>query len=238
MPEYVLKSDGKVMRRPVALSCPEEREVLLTDALWTALRNNQTTTVRNAFQVGPFSPVHLAISAAFTFATVPLPQLSLHTAIETDDKQIVPTFFKDGEERVTLQWDPPKDCRLFLMLHVSPLATVDGTSYVSRQQYLYAVDSDKATFRLPLPNLYDDCRICSGMGAEGFHAPFISDLVVTAVSSIANSQWNSDLLKSLETSQKFFRFSGTAEGFKTIPVRNWQRLCATVGTDLLNFLIV
>jgi hypothetical protein len=67
-----------------------------------------------------------------------------------------------------------------------------------------------------LPNLHDDCRICTG-GFEGDQETAL-ECVRASLEQFNQSKWNSDLMRTIEQSQKFFRFRPTKETFETLPI--------------------
>ena len=94
--------------------------------------------------------------------------------------------------------------------------------------WLFACDADKRGYRLPLPNLHDDCRICTGAFDDLGNG---RRCVTASLEQFRKSKWNADLMRTSEQSQKFFRFQPTKETFETLPIQadDWTTLCDKVG---------
>jgi hypothetical protein len=104
--------------------------------------------------------------------------------------------------------------------------------------WLFACDVDKRGYRLPLPNLHDDCRICTGAFDGDQETAF--DCVKASLEQFNKSKWNADLMRTSEQSKQFFRFKPTRDGFETLPIQsdNWTMLCEKVGSALIERVIV
>jgi hypothetical protein len=97
--------------------------------------------------------------------------------------------------------------------------------------WLFACDQEQRGYRLPLPNLHDDCRICTG-AFDGDQATAL-ECVQASLAQFHRSKWNADLLRAGETAQKFFRFQPTADTFTTLPIQGeWTQHCEKVATAL------
>jgi hypothetical protein len=91
---------------------------------------------------------------------------------------------------------------------------------------------------LPLPNLHDDCLVCTGQFPDQYKSA--SEAVNASLEQFRKSKWNADLLQGLERSQQFFRFQPTNETFTTLPIAaaDWTTLCDKVATDILERVVL
>jgi hypothetical protein len=98
--------------------------------------------------------------------------------------------------------------------------------------------SRPSPYRLPLPNLHDDGLICTGEFEESYDTGQAS--VVASLEQFNQSQWNSDLMRTVAESQKFFRFRPTNETFETLPIEaaDWTTLCDKVSTAIMDRVIL
>lgn len=143
---------------------------------------------------------------------------------ETANKPtIVPHFVPaDGAIRLAPEWLPPADMALFFLSHFD----AHPTGWLYNRSSLAAIHTNKAVhgfFKLPLPNIYPNCKLC--LGNDGNHiqpdvrAP-LSVVMEKSLNVFQNSGWNADLLASnpVDIIHQFFRFS--AEDNKTpMPAR-------------------
>jgi hypothetical protein len=147
---------------------------------------------------------------------------------------LVPKFASTTDLQLPLVWKVPTGIRLVFVTRTefSELSTrIDGN-------WLFAFNEAGNAFRLPLPNLHDDCRICMGSFKNVYSTAL--DCVAASLQQFNQSKWNADLMRTVEQSQKFFRFQPTNETFETLPiaVTDWTTLCDKVSTALMERIIL
>ena len=146
---------------------------------------------------------------------------------------MVPMFASGTDLEMPLVWKVPVNVKVIfavLTKEADDLVSVEGN-------WLFACDQDKRGFRLPLPNLHDDCRICTGAFDGDQETAF--ECVKASLDQFAVSKWNSDLMRTIEQSQKFFRFLPTKDTFEPLPVQGeWTALCNKVSTALFERVVV
>ncbi len=133
-----------------------------------------------------------------------------------------------------LVWRAPKEVRLAFVVRTefaNDCARVCGN-------WLFACDADQRGYRLPLPNLHDDCLICTGNFDDRYGSG--AECVTASLEQFRKSKWNADLMRTIERSQKFFRFAPTNETFTTLPLEaaDWTTLCDKVSTTITERLIL
>jgi len=63
--------------------------------------------------------------------------------------------------------------------------------------------------------------------------------VQASLEQFNRSKWNADLMRTIEQSQKFFRFQPTKDSFETLPIQGeWTALCNKVSTALWERVVV
>jgi hypothetical protein len=104
--------------------------------------------------------------------------------------------------------------------------------------WLFAFNQDHNGYRLPLPNLHDDCSICTGQFESSYNT--VQAGLIASLEQFNQSKWNSDLMRTSDQSQQFFRFRPTNETFETLPiaVADWTTLCEKVSTAILDRVIL
>jgi hypothetical protein len=104
--------------------------------------------------------------------------------------------------------------------------------------WLFACDGHHRSYRLPLPNLHDDCLLCTGSFADEY--PSAAEGITASLEQFRKSKWNADLMRTAEQSQKFFRFQPTNETFTTLPIEaaDWTTLCDKVSTEIAERIVL
>ena len=101
--------------------------------------------------------------------------------------------------------------------------------------YIIAKHTYRLTYLLPLPNVYDDGKIClPDDGSEDVSRP-LSVALDTALKSFQTSQWNVDLYHARNhEDRKMFRFDPDG---KQLPIQgNWPQLCEVINNAAYQFL--
>jgi hypothetical protein len=243
--EVLLGEDGRVFRRVV-----QQREVVVDEnAVFSAVKESQMARIPNAMIVGK-SIAGLSIkeepSRVIIYATVSLPFVRFNTSFKTleDGQVVVPVFEKPNPSsstpRFTVDWDVAVACqgkvRLWLLVEV--IKTKEPL-FETSTCWLAATSSSGHIYRIPLSNVYDDCKICMGDTWGGRQQPTLQQSLDEALNQFLNSPWNSDLSKSREKSDAFFRFKPENEGFKTLPTtQQWNNLCERVSYPALDVLCI
>ena len=114
--------------------------------------------------------VNLYIDHERPWFTVPIKELVLATLYSTvtvdGQARVVPQFQRrlGTEIQLKLTWKTPSTMRLRGLLRGTPLhfdrPAID-------LMWLLAYTSDSQIWKLPLPNVYADCKVCTGNGAVG-----------------------------------------------------------------------
>ena len=67
-----------------------------------------------------------------------------------------------------------------------------------------------------------------------------AECVTVSLEQFRKSKWNADLMRTVERSQQFFRFSPTNETFTTLPIEaaDWTTLCDKVSTDIMERVVL
>jgi len=219
--EILLRADGSLVERVL-----RERELEAGPAVLDALTESVTRSVRNVLRLPEWGAVHANVGLDDTLYTVALDRLPLHTRFRLVADVLVPAFASESDLELALVWQAPRDMRLAFAVHTE---AEDG-AVVILNNYLFACDTRNRAYRLPLPNLFDDCKVCTG--EFGRTQPSGAAAVAASVEQFRASQWNADLMRTVERSQQCFRFQPTNDTFTTLPdaVPDWTTLCDKVST--------
>jgi len=219
--EIILRENGTLTERVI-----RERDLNAGPAVLAALTESVTRSVRQVLRLPEWGAVHASVGLDDTLWTVVLDRLPLATRFRLVADVLVPAFAAESDLELSLVWQVPRDMRLAFVVRTES----EEGEVVIHQNYLFACDTRNRAYRLPLPNLFDDCKVCTGEFARTH--PSGAAAVAASVEQFRASPWNADLMPAIERSQQCFRFQPTNESFTTLPiaVADWTTLCDKVST--------
>jgi len=226
--EIILNHDGSFVERLVS-----ERPLNVGQNVLDTLTENVCRQVRNVFHIPNWGAVHASVGLHDVLWCIALDKIPLHARFKLINQVMVPMFASGTDIEMPLVWRVPVNVKV-----VFCVLTKAEDGFVSVEgNWLFACDSEKRGYRLPLPNLHDDCRICTGQ-FEGDQETALA-CVQKSLDQFAVSKWNSDLMRTIEQSQKFFRFLPTKDTFEPLPIQGeWTSLCSKVSTALYERVVV
>jgi len=227
--EIIIKDNGTITERTI-----RERDLDAGKLVQEALNEAVTRTIRNVLSLPNWGLVHANAGSGDTLWSVVIGQIPLHARFRLVNGVLVPAFASDTEIEMPLVWQAPSEVRLAFVVLTEP----DQDRVKIAGNWLFACDQDNRGFRLPLPNLHDDCRICTGEFPACYDTA--NQAVLASLEQFRKSKWNSDLMRTVERSQKFFRFQPTNESFQTLPIEasDWRSLCDKVSTDVMERVVL
>lgn len=219
--EIILRENGTLTERVI-----RERDLNAGPAVLAALTESVTRSVRQVLRLPEWGAVHASVGLDDTLWTVVLDRLPLATRFRLVADVLVPAFAAESDLELSLVWQVPRDMRLAFVVRTES----EEGEVVIHQNYLFACDTRNRAYRLPLPNLFDDCKVCTGEFARTH--PSGAAAVAASVEQFRASPWNADLMPAIERSQQCFRFQPTNESFTTLPIAaaDWTTLCDKVST--------
>jgi hypothetical protein len=142
---------------------------------------------------------------------------------------LVPVWRPEQAAALDVTWKPPGSMQLFFVA-----AQFNGASQKNKF-YIISRYTNRLTYLLPLPNLYDDGRICLPDGPEEEYAGPLSSALDMALKSFQTSQWNIDLHRAQDhADRKMFRFDPDG---KQLPIQgSWPGLCEVINNAAYQFL--
>lgn len=226
--EIILNPDGSFVERQVS-----ERPLNVGQSVLDTLTENVCRPVHNVFSLPNWGTVHASVGLHDVLWCVALDKIPLHARFKLINQVMVPMFASGTDLEMPLVWKVPMNVKV-----VFCVLTKAEDGFVSVEgNWLFACDSEKRGYRLPLPNLHDDCRICTGQFEGDQETAF--ECVKASLEQFAVSKWNSDLMRTIEQSQKFFRFLPTKDAFEPLPIQGeWTSLCSKVSTALFERVVV
>lgn len=181
---------------------------------------------------------HLQIYRNRYYVVQRLDQLRISTHFSVDHEnpeECFPVFVPTQDSLLmTRSWTPPDNMRLFLGFVCAPPRT--SASWAMEETYLFATSPDyTGTWRLPLPNVYEDSRVCMGATAPTLCGT-LQGLVESARAHFDEASWNTDLLHGQAPSaSRLFRFNTNPGAPAREATKQWDILCHRVNHPTLNY---
>ena len=227
--EIILRENGTLAERVI-----RERELDAGQAVLDALTDGVTRELKNVLALPDWGRVHASVGLNDTLWTVVINHIPLHARFRLTNQVLVPAFASATDIEMPLVWQAPESVRLAFAVRTE--SEDEGMRVVGN--WLFACDADHRAYRLPLPNLHDDCLICTGSFPDRYDSA--GEAIAASLEQFRKSKWNADLMRTIERSQKFFRFQPTNETFTTLPIEaaDWTTLCDKVSTDIMERVVL
>lgn len=227
--EIIIRENGTLTERVI-----RERDLNAEQSVLQALTDEVTRSIRNVMSIPDWGIAHASVGVTDTIWSVPIDRIPLNARFRLINGVLVPSFASATDIEMPLVWNAPKEVRPVFVVRsefANDCARVCGN-------WLFACDKDNRGYRLPLPNLHDDCLMCTGNFNDRYDSGY--DCVAASLEQFKKSKWNADLMRTVEQSQKFFRFHPTNETFETLPIQaaDWTTLCDKVSTEILERVIL
>lgn len=230
--EYILRSGGEIVRRDST-----ERNIILSEAVINQLCTSVTVHTPNVCwavvqDAAPNSSVSLITRGREVYASFPINSLNIRAPYRLINGAMVPVFSSSADPILGLKWTAPGTMRIRVLIQFKQEVS-SPRRFTMLMMWVYAYDRDGAAYRLPLPNLYEDCKVCNG--DQHFHyCATIQDTIQHVMEMFQNSSWNADLWTTVDESQTLFSFlpegDGAQQTFKSRVVEPWQSYCRKVAT--------
>jgi hypothetical protein len=227
--EIIIRGNGVLTERVI-----RERDLEAGQSVLDALTDEMTRSLRNALTIPDWGLAHANVGLTDTIWSVPIDRIPLNARFRLINDVLVPAFASSTDIEMPLVWQAPKEVRLIFVIRTEfakDCLKIDGN-------WLFACDKDNRGYRLPLPNLHDDCLICTGNFDDRYDSG--GECLTASLEQFRKSKWNADLMRTVEQSQKFFRFQPTNETFETLPIQadDWTTLCDKVSTAIMERVIL
>ena len=227
--EIIIREDGTVVERSL-----RERELNAGPAVLDALTQGVSRNLRRVLTVPEWGLVHANAGCSNTLWSIAITRIPLHTRFRLINGVLVPVFNSASDLEMPLVWQAPKEVRLAFVIQTQE----DEDGIKLDGNWLFAFSEGNRGYRLPLPNLHDDCRICTGSFPDHYNTG--TEAILASLEQFRKSKLNADLMRTAEESQRFFRFRATNETFDTLPIEaaDWTSLCEKVSTDLMERVVL
>jgi hypothetical protein len=227
--EIIIRENGTLTERVI-----RERDLNAEQAVLDALTDGVTRSLRNVVAIPNWGVAHANVGLNDTIWSVAIDRIPLNARFRLINGVLVPAFASASDLEMPLVWHAPREMHLVFVVRTAcadDCVKIDGN-------WLFACDADQRSYRLPLPNLHDDCLICTGNFQDRYDAG--GESVAASLEQFRKSKWNADLMRTVERSQKFFRFQPTNETFETLPIQagDWTTLCDKVSTAITERVIL
>lgn len=238
---FVLTPTGGLSRWDLS-----KTDLNLTQSITDQFCTGVVRQLADAFPMSLIEPSHKDLPSTvgictmqknYSVASMPIISIPLAAPFAVEGDQMYPEF--DRPHPISkLEWVIPRDC-MGLVLAI----TLDY-NYCCTEQLLVARDANGRHFRLPLSNLYADCKLCSGRYSDQVGAANVFEACKAAWAQFKNSNWNADLYTDAtperrSATRKLFSYTVREHGIEQNPVgMDWTTLCEKVATEhITNYLI-
>jgi hypothetical protein len=227
--EIILRENGTLTERTI-----RERDLKAEADVLEGLTADVLRRQRNVMAIPGWGMAHANVGLDDTLWSVVIDRIPLKARFRVVNGVLIPMFASGTDLEMPLVWQAPKEVRLIFAIRTEP----ENDRVLIGGNWLFAFNQDNNGYRLPLPNLHDECTICTGE-FDGTHDS-AREAIIASLEQFNQSKWNSDLMRTVAQSQKFFRFRPTNDTFETLPIEaaDWTSLCDKVSTALLDRVIL
>jgi hypothetical protein len=238
--------------------CPEGRfwretrtrqEIDPGPAFEKAFSKPRPVKIPNVLDIPGYGPVGMCQDDQnnATYWSVPIQFINLRCEFRPvedarEGKILVPKFiYEDGsKEVITIKWTLTGDYgqtapSIVLLIKNAPT----GDNLYTEQQWLFAFNTCKNVYQLPMANLFNHLAICAGKYDAVGRTHL--ECIKKALTQFESSPWNSDLYHNNmeEGTANFFRFRPEKDGFTTLPINsdNWTKLCQKRSTQFTEYVV-
>jgi RES domain-containing protein len=214
------------------------RAVELTDQFMTAMSKNVPRVATNAISMAHLTGVaglpgmaNITLAPGNRVVNMPLNSIPLTTVYLLDGEVLYPAFDSEGPT-MPMIWVPPTTMRVIL-------SVVLGDANQETCQFLTAFDPQGRCWRLPLSNLYEDCKLCPGTNSDSQVNASMIHGAQRVWQQFQRSIWQKDLYTSQgdsirKATRNLFRFIAKDKGFiQQPPVGDWEASCKKIGVDFI-----
>ena len=227
--EIIIRDNGTLTERTI-----RERDLKAEGEVLDELTADVTRSQRNVLAIPGWGVAHANVGLEDTIWSVAINRIPLKARFKLVNSVLVPMFASMTDLEMPMVWMAPPEVRLVFVVRT----TVEDDCVVVGGNWLFAYSKDNNGYRLPLPNLHDECTICTGQFEDSYDTAM--QAVVASLEQFNRSKWNADLMRTVAQSQQFFRFRPTNETFETLPIvaADWTTLCDKVSTAIMDRVIL
>ena len=227
--EIILRDNGTLTERTI-----RERDLKAEGDVLDELTADVTRSQRNVLAIPGWGVAHANVGLADTLWSVPISRIPLKARFKLVNSVLVPMFASLTDLEMPMVWQAPPEVRLVFVVRT----TAEDDCVMVSGNWLFAFNQQRNGYRLPLPNLHDECSLCTGE-FEDSH-PTAQAGISASLEQFNQSKWNADLMRTVAQSQQFFRFRPTNETFETLPIvaADWTTLCDKVSTAMMERVIL
>jgi hypothetical protein len=218
----------------------------LSEDLIARISNKVTRCTPKVFKLDDLA-CGLITTEGETFAYRFIKELKLNTLFRVgEDKLLRPVFLPMSDQqakaekypRFVASWKVPKDMNLMFAAKIFDIQSANPNTRSNHSCFLIAWCLDNKAYRLPLPNLYDNCDVCTG-DFDG-SGRCIQSAFAQACTQMEKATWNSDLLDNSRSSgsDTMFRFKPVGEAMESVELEaDWKPMCPKVATAVTEILM-
>lgn len=220
--EHIISDDGKVVRRTVT-----ESALRITDDAFQTLVAGSPTKIKWVYNDPKTLCMDLTVKGPLTLAIAWLYQLKLKAPFRLVNNVLVPVFDSKVDPVMAIPFYPHAGCSMACITSCQ----WGGGGYQTVQVYFLMRDARLNYWLPPMPNLYEDGRVCHGTFAFRDKTSLL-EICQQSIQMIEEADWNNHLHKPVEKTQAFFRFTPKNDGFETVPCPDWATHCTKIASEI------
>src|SRR5580704_5001990 len=151
--EFIIRDNGTITERTIT-----ERDIKAEGDVLDALTSDVTRSHRNVMPIPGWGIAHANVGLADTIWSVPIDRIPLKARFRVINDVLVPMFASQTDLEMPVIWKSPKEVRLVF----AACTELSDNCVTVNGNWLFALSKDDNGYRLPLPNLHDECSICTG----------------------------------------------------------------------------
>jgi hypothetical protein len=203
-------------------------EIALNSEIMADLVKNARFIVKNAFKVRDYS-ISLSIKSSHIMMTCELKKVQLNTTFSLQENKLVPEFQPNTQFlRLNAAWPVPTNMKLYF----SVMTNHSSRDRNIQRAYLFATNPNNPGFwALPLPNYYEDGRMCLGRHINDLFFSTTYEVMDKALDAMENAVWNIDLANEhiFANSKKLFKFNPENQLAIAVPLSpDWTTYCKRI----------
>lgn len=211
-------------------------EQSLVEAFGSSLvrRNNSVVNIG-----GNYGHAGVALGNGFEVWSVHINKLSLNAPYTIADGIHTPVFNSPDLPVLPMVFTPQSGMNLVLGITIHR----DGRYHYAGDHYLVAYDTSGRMWRLPVSNLYANCKLCHGQDVKKVNTAM--EAVTLCCDLFTKSQWNADLYEGNKSGRTaaMFQFKPEGKGFTQLPFKlaagkDWTTLCEKVADEKINQMMI
>jgi hypothetical protein len=177
--EIIIRDNGTLTERTI-----RERDLKAEGEVLDELTADVTRSQRNVLAIPGWGVAHANVGLNDTIWSVAINRIPLKARFKLVNSVLVPMFASMTDLEMPMVWTAPPEVRLVFVVRT----TVEDDCVIVGGNWLFAYNKDHNGYRLPLPNLHDECSLCTGQFEDSHDTA--QQALVASLEQFNRSKWN------------------------------------------------